>query len=157
MELIASHFGRLLKVDEYITSLSLSKFARICIEIDLNLPLKQGIWIGDDDHKVFVIILYKKLPTFYYICGMVGHGSNSCSRRSVEVRHEPSVALSFDRNVQLGTEERMMQDPSHKGLEAEKFSIEPYPSPKKDLIIDPQTDLINSDYGPWMLVSWRRR
>lgn len=48
LETIASSFGHLLKVDEYTTNLSQSKYAKICIEIDLNQPLKQGIWIGDD-------------------------------------------------------------------------------------------------------------
>lgn len=50
LETIASHFGHLLKVDDYTMLLSQSKFAQICIEIDLNLPLQQGIWVGDDVH-----------------------------------------------------------------------------------------------------------
>lgn len=69
--------GHLLKVDDYSTSLSHSKCAIICIEIDLSKPLKMGIWIRDDTHKVFVVVLYEKIPTFCYTCGTVGPGSNS--------------------------------------------------------------------------------
>lgn len=65
-----------------ILSLSRSKFARICVETDLSKPLKKGFWIRDDEHRVFVVVLYEKLPTFYYLYGMVGQGSNHCNRRS---------------------------------------------------------------------------
>lgn len=50
LETISTSLGRLLKIDEFTFSLSRSKFARICMEIDLAKPLKQGFWIGDDKH-----------------------------------------------------------------------------------------------------------
>lgn len=71
---ISGSLGRLLKIDDYPSTLSRSKFACICVEIYLTRPLKQGFWIGDDAHRVFVVVLYEKLPTFCYLCGMVGHG-----------------------------------------------------------------------------------
>lgn len=39
LETIASHFGRVLKIDEHTLKLTRSKNARICVEIDLDLPL----------------------------------------------------------------------------------------------------------------------
>lgn len=60
LETISTSLGRLLKIDEFTFSLSRSKFARICMEINLAKPLKQGFWIGDDKHWVFVVVLYKK-------------------------------------------------------------------------------------------------
>ncbi|XP_039119052.1 uncharacterized protein LOC120255255 [Dioscorea cayenensis subsp. rotundata] len=65
-------------IDEFTNSLSRSKYARICVEIDLSKPLSRGFWIGDDLHRVFVVVQYERLPTFCYMCGMIGHGSNSC-------------------------------------------------------------------------------
>lgn len=59
LETIASLFGRLLKINEFTSSLSSSKYARICVEIDPAKPLKRGFWIGDDKHKVFVVVLYE--------------------------------------------------------------------------------------------------
>lgn len=50
LETISTSLGRLLKIDEFTFSLSRSKFARICMEINLAKPLKQGFWIGDDKH-----------------------------------------------------------------------------------------------------------
>lgn len=80
LKTIAGQFGTLLKVDDFMTSLSQSKYARICVGIDLSKSLSQGFWIGDDLHRVFVVVLYERLLTFCYTCGMIGHGSNSCSR-----------------------------------------------------------------------------
>lgn len=80
LELVTSHIGPLLKVDDLTISLARSKFARFCLEIDLSKPLCRGFWIGDTSHHVFVLVLYERLPTFYYSCGMVGHCTNSCPR-----------------------------------------------------------------------------
>lgn len=40
LETISNSLGCLLKIDDYTSSLSRSKFARICVEIDLTIPLK---------------------------------------------------------------------------------------------------------------------
>lgn len=90
LETIAALFGRLLKIDDVTSSLSRSKYARICIEIDLAKPLKQGLWIGDEEHRVFVVVLYERLPTFCYKCGLVGHGFNNCNRWSSGGLEHPS-------------------------------------------------------------------
>ncbi|XP_039134872.1 uncharacterized protein LOC120272174 [Dioscorea cayenensis subsp. rotundata] len=79
LEAIANQFGTLLKVDEFTAALTRSKFARICVDVDLSKPLSRGFWIGDDHHRVFVIVLYERLPTFCYSCGLIGHGTNSCN------------------------------------------------------------------------------
>lgn len=42
LETIVGHFGTLLKVDDFATSLSRSKYARICVEIDLSKLLSRG-------------------------------------------------------------------------------------------------------------------
>ncbi|XP_039146855.1 uncharacterized protein LOC120284118 [Dioscorea cayenensis subsp. rotundata] len=80
LETIVGQFGTLLKVDDFKSSLSRSKYARICVEIDLSKPLSRGFWIGDNLHQVFVVVLYEQLSTFCYTCGMISHGSNFYSR-----------------------------------------------------------------------------
>ncbi|XP_039129164.1 uncharacterized protein LOC120265358 [Dioscorea cayenensis subsp. rotundata] len=83
LDTIVAHLGNLVKVDDLTLSLSRSKFARVCVEIDLSKPLCRGFWVGDDSHRVFVVVLYERLPTFCYSCGVIGHGSNSCSHQAV--------------------------------------------------------------------------
>lgn len=79
METIANQFGTLLKVDDFTISMARSKYAQVCVEIDLSNLLSRGFWIGDDLHRVFVVVMYKRLSTFCYTCRMIMHGSNSCS------------------------------------------------------------------------------
>lgn len=43
LELITSHFGKLLKIDETTVCLSRARFARVYVEIDLSQPLKRGV------------------------------------------------------------------------------------------------------------------
>lgn len=81
LETITEPIGKLLKVDEFTLSLSRARYARVCLELDLARPLKRGFWLEDGIFKVFVVILYEHLPTFCYLCGMVGHGSTGCSSR----------------------------------------------------------------------------
>lgn len=75
---ITAHMGNLLKIDDLTISLSRSKFARVCIELDLSKPLCRGFRVGDDIHKVFIMVVYERLPTFCYTCGVIGHGSKFC-------------------------------------------------------------------------------
>lgn len=78
LESITAHIGNLLKVDDLTNSLVRSRFARVCLEVDLSKPLSRGFWLGYDLHRVFVVVLYERLPTFCYSCCLVGHGSNTC-------------------------------------------------------------------------------
>lgn len=147
LETIASQFGSLLKVDEFTASLSRSKYARICVEVDLSKPLCRGFWIGDDFHRVFVVVLYERLPTFCYSCGMIGHGSNSCSRpvTSGAARIDPSrpVRLTeFDSGLVSEVRDQHMDDSD---------PVPPGPSSETLDDVTPETN-----YGPWLLVSRRR-
>ncbi|XP_039121436.1 uncharacterized protein LOC120258150 [Dioscorea cayenensis subsp. rotundata] len=67
LELIGDSFGRLLKVDEHTEKLTRTKFARICVEIDLSKPLKRGFWIGDEENRCMVAIFYEDCRCFALI------------------------------------------------------------------------------------------
>lgn len=77
LESLTEPLGRLVKVDEFTSSLSRAWFTRFCLEIHISHPLKEGFWLEDDEGKVFVLILYESLLMFCYHCGMVGHGTNT--------------------------------------------------------------------------------
>lgn len=81
LDSIIEPIGRLLKVDEFSSCLARNWFAKVCLEINLSIPLRRGFWFDDEDGKVFVLILFECLPTFCYHCGFFRHGSNTCSHR----------------------------------------------------------------------------
>ena len=45
LEALSEQLGRLLKVDECTEALMRTRFARVCLEIDLDKPLKRGFWL----------------------------------------------------------------------------------------------------------------
>ncbi|XP_039136996.1 uncharacterized protein LOC120274516 [Dioscorea cayenensis subsp. rotundata] len=149
LETISSSLGRLLKIDEFTLSMSRSRYARVCLEIDLSKPLKQGFWLGDDENRVFVVVLYEKLPTFCYHCGMVGHGSNLCSRRSSRNLNRPLSPPSHVQGEPNGMEIREDSVSQNNGMEARDGAMPP-------LHDDSLSESADTDFGPWMLVSRRR-
>lgn len=89
---------------------------RVCLDIDLAKPLKQGFWLEDDGKKVFIIVQYEKLPTFCYNYGLVGHGATACThRRSVNCGDTPSGARSVIGNVSELVVVVMPKECSHEG------------------------------------------
>lgn len=68
LDMAASQFGKVLKIDLYTTDCSRAKFARVCVKLDLSLPLQQGAWVNYGTNSVFVLALYEKLPVFCYHC-----------------------------------------------------------------------------------------
>lgn len=71
--------GKLLKIDDYIGSLERAIFAGFCIKVNLCQPLKSGFWVGDENYRVLVVVLYQRLHFFCFKFGMVRHDTNSCS------------------------------------------------------------------------------
>lgn len=66
-------------IDKHTASLTRTKFAKDYWEIGLLCPLKRGFRLEDRDKNIYVVILYEKLPTFCYCCGLEGQGTNACN------------------------------------------------------------------------------
>lgn len=63
------------------------------MEVDLSQPLQLGTWVNYGNHSVFVLILYEKLPVFYYSCSGIGHGEAHCSFSSNRLHSEQRMPL----------------------------------------------------------------
>ncbi|KAL8502305.1 hypothetical protein ACS0TY_021443 [Phlomoides rotata] len=76
--LIAGRIGTLLEID----SRSLEGFGRSIrakIRIDIRRPLRSGIHMEiQANKKMWVEFKYERLPSFCYICGMLGHMRKEC-------------------------------------------------------------------------------
>ena len=56
-----------------------AKFMRIQVEIPIDKPLRRGGNITNTEgERCSIIFRYECLPTFCYICGILGHGDKNC-------------------------------------------------------------------------------
>lgn len=80
---LVQSFGRLLKVDDFTSSLDLGKYARVCVELDLSMPLKSGVHVDHAGGSFYQTVSYENLPPFCVRCGFIGHSSARCSAPTV--------------------------------------------------------------------------
>lgn len=59
-------------------------FARVCVEVDLKLPLLNGIQIDDGPFRQRV--KYENLPRVCYTCNLLGHSTNQCPQTKFLVK-----------------------------------------------------------------------
>ncbi|RZB91560.1 hypothetical protein D0Y65_023807 [Glycine soja] len=90
---LGSTLGQMLKIDK-VTSVQVSgRFARICIEIDLDKPLQPKI----------ILLIYGSLHHICFNCGRYGHRDNACLEKkatNVEVIKERHVEVVEAMKVQ---------------------------------------------------------
>lgn len=145
LETLTGPIGKLLKVNEITITLAKAKYARVCLEINLAQPLKRGFWIEDGETMIFVMILYKCLPTFCLHYSFIGHGANNCSCR-----------------LEKSQEDVLMEDPSFKDASSKDSnsnsgtstikkvaSVTPDATAPREVNEDPQ----DSEFGSCMLAT----
>ncbi|CAN0919314.1 hypothetical protein LINGRAHAP2_LOCUS31383 [Linum grandiflorum] len=71
---IASQIGSPIRVDRQTALVSRGKFARICMEIDLDAPLLPEVGVDGEWFKV----VYEGIPTICPFCWHVGHTTADC-------------------------------------------------------------------------------
>ncbi|KAJ0965443.1 hypothetical protein J5N97_026581 [Dioscorea zingiberensis] len=148
LETVASNFGKLLKVDIPTMVIDRRKFARICVEINLNQPLKRGVWVRSTSANFFVPVAYEKLPPYCFRCGIIGHYLEACTVMSTG---------SLPKNSDTGT-----QNPDSRGEEADsmevagserKTTVTPEEPSKMATCYARQRARIN--FGTWLEKLWR--
>lgn len=144
LESLTLYIGNLLTVDNLTTSLTRSKFARVCIEIVLFKPLCRGFWIGDDLHKVFVTVLYERLPTYYYSCGFMGHGTNTCPQAEGTGR----IGVHLPPHDTWG--KTVISSPGTNAIAQAEGLVDSSMTPE-----EPDT-AAEINFGPWMIIGYRK-
>ncbi|MBA0651001.1 hypothetical protein Goklo_018373, partial [Gossypium klotzschianum] len=71
---IGTSIGKLVKVDNYILVMERGKFARICVEINLDKPLVKEIFIEARKQR----LCYEGVEKLCLSCGRIGHGREYC-------------------------------------------------------------------------------
>lgn len=105
---VGGFIGRVVLMDERNFDGSMRIFFRIRIELEVTKPLKKGMRIKKDDGEwVRVEFKYERLPTFCFICGVLGHGDRFCHKRGhgvhavTEKQYGPELRAGGRRNAPM--------------------------------------------------------
>ena len=71
---IGSSIGNVLRVDTHTAVEARGRYARLCVQIDINKLLVSTVLIGDLEQPV----LYEGISRLCFSCGRVGHRKESC-------------------------------------------------------------------------------
>ena len=86
---IGSRLGKVLKVAKRSLQAEQAKFMQIRVEIPIDKPLRRGGNITNaEGERSSIIFRYECLPTFCYICGILGHDDKHCTLSQMEALKE---------------------------------------------------------------------
>nr|POE60561.1 uncharacterized protein CFP56_66079 [Quercus suber] len=71
---IGKSIGNVLRIDSNTATESRGRFARICVQIDVDKPLVTAVLIGKFEHTV----CYEGIQKLCFSCGRIGHRKDSC-------------------------------------------------------------------------------
>ncbi|KAL8494414.1 hypothetical protein ACS0TY_025284 [Phlomoides rotata] len=75
--LIAKKCGDVLEIDKGSVD-GFSRSVRVRVKVDLLKPVKRGTKLEISNSSVWVPFKYERLPSFCYICGLMGHMKREC-------------------------------------------------------------------------------
>lgn len=87
-------------------------FCRLRINMDVQKPLRRGIFVSTDDvSKVWVPFKYENLPMFCFGCERLGHGLSNCTQiilaRKSKISENPPYSLALKAESKLIGKESM--------------------------------------------------
>lgn len=141
---LASVIGRPIKVDQNTLKIERGRFARICVEIDLSLPVVGKFWLRDHWYRVE----YEGLHLICAKCGCYEHVARNCEGPCTQVIPIVHDALQTP-SPETHPDDQAQPNPPPKCQSEAPASI----SFDKPLLFNLETDT----HGEWLTVNRRKR
>ncbi|XP_020687221.1 uncharacterized protein LOC110103014 [Dendrobium catenatum] len=125
---ITSRIGTPLYLDGNTFRWGKREFARICVKIDLEKKLPNGVWIDGLAGRFFQRVEYEKLNLLCYHCGRARHELNACPEK---------VVLGIKNQAMGNSEESIGEESKTEG--------------------GIKNAVTNEEYGPWIHVQFKNR
>ena len=85
LQIIGNAIGKVLRVDTFTVSETRGRFARLCVQVDVEKPLATAIMIGRLEQQ----ICYEGIHKMCFGCGRIGHRKEQCPHI---IRQDPPVS-----------------------------------------------------------------
>ncbi|XP_020687684.1 uncharacterized protein LOC110103352 [Dendrobium catenatum] len=131
---IASMVGKPFLIDENMFQWGRREYARVCVKINLDDKLEQGVWVEGAMGKFFQKICYERIPHICFKYGKVGHVEKNCGIVSFETgpSHGESQVAKEDGELNVFRSNSNMVKNLHSNVNRE-------------------------GYGPWIHVDYGKR
>jgi len=155
---MASALGRPIKVDTNTLKIERGKFARVCVEIDLTVPVVGKIWVNGHWYKV----QYEGLHLICTNCGCYGHLGRNCPATQIQktstqpTSHQATAAhqgVRLQANQPATIEVHSIPE-NQKGKAVTDWSNESITNDDKIIGIDGEN---NELHGDWLLVTRKKK
>ena len=138
---IGKAIGNVLRIDTFTATKSRGKFARLCIQVDVDKPLITAMMIG----KLQQTVTYEGIDNLCFECGRMGHKREFCPFviRSVPPCKKAEVGGAGDRGAS-----------THVVHATSNVEVNMGPHGKDDVV---QEDVHERLYGPWVVVARKKK
>lgn len=132
---IGSSIGPVLRINSHTAANSRGRYARLCVQINHEKPLKTTVLIGKYKQQV----MYEGIHSLCFTCGRLGHKKEACQ---YEIKG-PQQPITF-----------ALANASKDQVDHPIVTPEATASPPHSTIPPPAK---SNTFGPWLLVSRRKR
>ncbi|KAK2458256.1 zinc ion binding / nucleic acid binding protein [Trifolium repens] len=146
---MASAIGRPVKVDTNTLKVERGRFARVCVEVDLTVPVVGKIWVSGHWYKV----QYEGLHLVCTNCGCYGHLGRNCNRQNAPITSTniptPTPTSGQPQPINL--------DPQPSNTDPKNSAPTQAPAVTTPVPIISNNDGIDELHGDWLLVTRRKK
>ena len=145
LQIIGNAIGKVLRVDTFTASETRGRFARICVQVDVEKPLATAIMIGRLEQQ----ICYEGIQKMCFGCGRIGHRKEQCPHiiRQETPVSETGEKKSSDTAAKSCSSHASDTARSGVGTSSEMASSEQ--CAERDVVHE-------GVYGPWVVVTRRK-
>lgn len=101
---MAGNIGYVLRIHDTTLAMTDTSEALVCIEMDLNSPRRERIWIGIEDGGFWQPISYHRVPHLCSFCHKIGHMENQCKKKLRDASVRPAEGID-----QIGSTQKTRQ------------------------------------------------
>nr|POE67073.1 uncharacterized protein CFP56_62396 [Quercus suber] len=138
---IGKTIGNVLRVDTHTASETRGRFARLCVQVDVNKPLATAILIGKFEQP----ICYEGIHKLCFVCGRMGHKQEYCPQ---VIRQD----LPLKKAETVAEEERDVDPCNERVADMDKF----VQGPTESMLANEQREGTDVRYGPWVVVTRKK-